>query len=361
MSLKASWQQYTLQFTFDAGTSRGVMRTRDTWVIRLWDAHHPGVSGYGEAGPLPGLSIDHRPDIGDTLDRVLKLLEGMAPPATPEEVYRLVQDLVPAEWPSIRFAVETALLDLVNGGSRIIIDKGVGKDTRIPINGLIWMGDKPFMLQQMESKLAAGFSCLKMKIGAIESRQEEQVLGAIRERRKARELTLRVDANGAFTPENALDHLHRLAAYDLHSIEQPIKPGQPEAMRKLCENSPLPIALDEELIGLHTTEQRAMLLERIRPFGIVLKPGLVGGLASTLEWIRLAEERDIAWWVTSALESNIGLNAIAQLTASLDPTMHQGLGTGQLYHNNFPSPMVIKQGSLQYDSGQPWDLSQLSV
>ncbi|MFA0964322.1 o-succinylbenzoate synthase [Roseivirga sp. BDSF3-8] len=359
MSLQASWKRYTLNFTFDAGTSRGVMRSRDTWILKVWREEEPYTYGLGEAGPLPGLSIDHRPDIESHLERLTRLMGQLAYPADEADALQVAASIVPDEWPSLRFAVETALLDLLHGGRRSILPGAFEAMPRVPINGLIWMGDKPFMLQQMEDKLAAGFTCLKMKIGAIDGAEEEDVLDAIRERLPASELILRVDANGAFSPDEAPERLKSLARYDLHSIEQPIKPGQRAILADLCQSSPVPVALDEELIGIHSKQERAELLDEVKPFGIVLKPSLVGGIAATREWIGLAEDRGITWWITSALESNIGLNAIAQLTASYKPVMHQGLGTGQLYDNNFPSPLVIRQGSLQYDKAVTWDLSQL--
>jgi L-alanine-DL-glutamate epimerase-like enolase superfamily enzyme len=214
------------------------------------------------------------------------------------------------------------------------------------------MGEKDFMLEQINEKFEQGFDCIKMKIGAIDFKQELELLTYIRERYSKDQITLRVDANGAFSPEEALAKLHELAEFDLHSIEQPIAAGNWEAMRKLCEATPLPIALDEELIGV---ENKGELLDAIRPQHIILKPTLLGGILETKEWITLAEERNIGWWMTSALESNIGLNAIAQLADSLGASIPQGLGTGKLYQNNLKSPLEIDQGHIRYNSQIVWE------
>ena len=217
------------------------------------------------------------------------------------------------------------------------------------------MGDKSFMLEQIDEKLDSGFKCIKMKIGAIDFESEIELLKSIRNRYSSDVIEIRVDANGAFRPEEALDKLHQLAEFDLHSIEQPIKQGQFDAMANLCSKTPLPIALDEELIGIHGRQDRIEMLDQISPQFIILKPSLVGGFASSDEWISLAKERDIGWWATSALESNIGLNAIYQWTLSKETSMYQGLGTGSLYTNNFESPLVIQNASLGFESSIDWE------
>ena len=268
--------------------------------------------------------------------------------------------LVPKDLPSIRFGLETALLDFQRGGRRVLFENGfaLGKKA-IPINGLVWMGDKHFMLEQINKKLEAGYDCIKLKIGAIDLDTEISLLKYIRQKFSKEAITLRVDANGAFSPGSALDILDKLSAFDIHSIEQPIKPGQFEQMRELCLHSPIPIALDEELIGVATTDDREKLLQEIQPQFIILKPTLVGGLHSAREWIGLAEKHGVGWWITSALESNIGLNAIAQFTAEWPTQMPQGLGTGQLYHNNIPSPLYIDNASLGYDLDGSWNLGHV--
>ncbi|MDP5061772.1 MAG: o-succinylbenzoate synthase, partial [Maribacter sp.] len=225
----------------------------------------------------------------------------------------------------------------------------------ISINGLVWMGDKEFMYRQIEEKLKDGFSCIKMKIGAIDFDTEIALLKSIRERYSKEAIELRVDANGAFSPQEALSKLETLSKLDLHSIEQPIKQGQAEEMKKLCSNTPLPIALDEELIGVVDVAKKQELLLSIKPQYIILKPSLVGGFAGSDEWISIAEKNNIEWWVTSALESNIGLNAIAQWTATLGNEMPQGLGTGSLFTNNMESPLEVNQGGLFYNSSKKWN------
>jgi L-alanine-DL-glutamate epimerase-like enolase superfamily enzyme len=245
------------------------------------------------------------------------------------------------------FGIETLARDIFNGGIGLIYESGfTRKEYSIPINGLIWMGDESFMLEQIEEKLADGFSTIKMKVGAIEWEKEHALLEQLRLRYSSKELTLRVDANGAFTPESALPILKQLSELEVHSIEQPIQAGQVSAMSELCKHSPIGIALDEELIGVHDCEEKEALLKKIAPPFIVLKPSLHGGMTGCSEWIRLAEENQIAWWMTSALESSIGLNAIAQFTATFKDLLPQGLGTGGLYTNNFESSLVVSKGQL---------------
>ena len=264
------------------------------------------------------------------------------------------------DWSSIRFGVETALLDLKNGGRRKICPGAFyeGKQS-IEINGLIWMGDKEAMYSRIEEKLTAGFRCVKLKIGAIDFNSELELLKSIRSRYGKDEIELRVDANGAFLPSEAMFKLDRLSRYDIHSIEQPIRQGQWREMEALCRNTPIPIALDEELIGINDPKLKEQMLDVINPQYIILKPALAGGLSGSAEWIDKAEKRNIGWWITSALESNVGLNAIAQWTAMLQSSIPQGLGTGQLYKNNIISPLVQKGSTIQYDPSLSWDLSSL--
>ena len=252
-----------------------------------------------------------------------------------------------ANEPSLLFGLETAFLDWQNGGKQQIFDSAFLRGERsIPINGLVWMGEESFMHQQIEQKLADGFSCIKMKVGAIDFETEINLLNSIRKRYSKEEITLRVDANGAFSLTEVDEKLQRLADLDIHSIEQPIAPAQIIEMRDLCARTPLPIALDEELIGVTTTTDRKQLLESIQPQFIILKPSLHGGLSGCLEWIELATAAGIPWWMTSALESNIGLNAVAQFTGMYDPSLPQGLGTGGLYETNFETRLVIRNGEL---------------
>ncbi|RDV14292.1 o-succinylbenzoate synthase [Pontibacter diazotrophicus] len=347
MSMNISYTPHTLQFKFNARTSRGAISEHKVYFVNLWQERAPETIGVGECAPLAGLSIDDRPDLEQKLQEVVQLVNGQQVQLQAEKP--LPEELQLQEWPALRFALETALLDLQHGGRRLLYDNAFSRgEAGIPINGLIWMGDSRFMQEQIEKKLKEGYSCLKLKIGGLDFVQELEILQSIREVANAQELTVRVDANGAFSPQEAYKKLERLARYELHSIEQPIRQGQHEAMAQLCAYTPVPIALDEELIGVQQPEEKVALLENINPQYIILKPTLVGGLAASAEWIELAEARDIGWWVTSALESNIGLNAISQFTANYDITMPQGLGTGQLYHNNIPSALQIEQGQLWY-------------
>jgi o-succinylbenzoate synthase len=350
----ASIQHHTLQFRFEAGTSRGTLKEKDTWYLKLFSDNH--LIGIGEAGPLKGLSIEPLDQMEIELERVCEQLIGMQIPESMEIAFEIAQDVSPDGFPSIRFAVETALLDVMHGGKKLIFDTPFywGKE-RIPINGLIWMGSEEFMQQQIHEKMVSGFDCIKMKIGAIDFETELKLLKSIRAQYSPNEITLRVDANGAFAPEEVISKLTQLAALDLHSIEQPIKAGQIKEMTKLCDATPLPIALDEELIGVNAYEDKLKLLKQIQPQYIILKPSLIGGIKSTLEWIKIAELMNTGWWMTSMLESNIGLNAICQLASYLKVKMPQGLGTGQLYHNNIASPISIDNGETFYDVEKEWE------
>jgi o-succinylbenzoate synthase len=353
IQMQFSYIKRTLQFRFEAGTSRGVLKTRDVYWIKVVDQSFPEVEGWGEAAPLVKLSIDDRPDFEQVLSQILNGLGQQTWSRVQEEILNQVSDRIPSDFPSIRFGVETALLDLVNGGQKkIFTTPFVENERAIPINGLIWMGDRDFMFQQIEQKLQEGFDCIKMKIGAIDFEQELSLLRYIRDRFSADQVTLRVDANGAFSPGEAMKKLEKLAEFNLHSIEQPIAAGQWQDMHRLCASTPLPIALDEELIG-ETDKER--LLDTIQPQYLIFKPSLIGGILETQKWIRLAEERNIGWWMTSALESNIGLNAIAQLTDTFAPEMPQGLGTGKLFYNNLDSPLEISRGKIYYRKALNWE------
>lgn len=348
MSLLLSFTPHTLRFKFEAGTSRGVLTTKDTYILTVRDHEFPEVYGVGEAGPLKGLSVDYGPGFEEALTKVTRNFNLRAHAIDGWEVEDILEEIVPPDFPSIRFGLETALLDFLNGGRRIYFENDFSRGIQpIAINGLIWMGTPGFMAEQIEAKLENGFRTLKMKVGAVDFEQECCLLEGIRSRFSKEDITLRVDANGAFSPAEALENLSRLAEYDLHSIEQPIRQGQPEAMAQLVRDAKLDIALDEELIGVSLKSDKVELLERIRPPYIILKPTLLGGFAHTREWIEIAGEMGIDWWVTSALESNIGLNAIAQFTAAFDNPLPQGLGTGQLYHNNFESGLLIENGYLR--------------
>lgn len=324
---RAEYSRYLLHFKEDAGTSRGVLKEKETFFVKVWDESCPEVFGMGECALFRGLSADDRKNYEEKLEEVCQRIEEVK-----------MEEL--EEWSSIRFGVEMALQDLAMGGCQLYFPSAFTEGRQaIEINGLIWMGDKSTMLQRIQQKLEAGFHCIKLKIGAIDFEAELSLLQYIRERFSCEKVELRVDANGAFAPEEAMSKLEALAAFDLHSIEQPIRQGQWKEMAHLCRETPIPIALDEELIGVYGRKKKLELLEKVQPQYIILKPALCGGFSGAREWIELAEKRGIGWWVTSALESNIGLNALAQWVATLGNPMPQGLGTGQLYTNNLWSPL----------------------
>lgn len=333
--IKATFQKYTLQFKRPAGTSRGVLTEKPTWLLTIEKDGHRGV---GECSQLPGLSIDDMADY----ERAKLLWVCQHITLGKEALWEQL-----GSYPSIQFGVEQAFLSLEAQEKDILFPSAFtqGKEA-IPINGLVWMGDKMFMQQQIKEKLAQGFRCIKMKIGAIDFATEYQLLKNIRLEYTPTDVELRVDANGAFSPLEALEKLQRLSDLQIHSIEQPIRAGQYEVMARLCETSPLPIALDEELIGIACPERKKEILQWIKPAYIILKPSLIGGYRGSEEWITLAEKEGIGWWVTSALEGNVGLSAIAQWTYTLGNSLPQGLGTGSLYINNFPTPLEVKKGAL---------------
>ncbi|MCF8388176.1 MAG: o-succinylbenzoate synthase [Bacteroidales bacterium] len=347
--MQASFKKYNLKFIRPAGTSRGVMHDRDVWFLMLKDrdGRHTGI---GEIAPLKNLSCDDRPGLEEKIREVCENIQDFQ--------YWIEEGL--KDFPSILFGLETALLDVRAEKSKILFpSEFTGGNVGIPINGLIWMGKVDFMKQQIRKKIDQGFRCIKLKIGAIDFDTEVDLIKMIRKEFAADELEVRVDANGAFSPEEASGKLERLAALQVHSIEQPIRQGQLDAMEKLCRNTPVPIALDEELIGINRVEEKKELLENTKPQYIILKPSLHGGIRGCKEWIDLAEKLEIGWWNTSALESNIGLNAIAQWTYSLGVDMPQGLGTGQLFSNNIPSPLEIRNAELFYNMQKKWDLMNI--
>jgi o-succinylbenzoate synthase len=346
---------YIFQFKFEAGTSRGVITTKRNFFVECSSPDLSGLKGYGEAGPLTGLSIDAIPEFEEHFHLLFRSLEGIRFSTQIDELLLQIKAAVPKQFPSMRFALETALLDLIHGGKRRILPNDFyDKGKAIAINGLVWMGEFNSMWQQIEEKLAAGYQCLKIKIGALDFDQECRLIERIRAQYSSAEITIRVDANGAFSSGEALEKLTRLSAHGIHSIEQPIQQGNISEMARLCAASPIPIALDEELIGIYNQEDKIRLLESIRPQYIIIKPTLLGGILSSREWIAAAENVGIGWWITSALEGNIGLNAVAQLASTYMPDMPQGLGTGQLYHNNIPSPLAISKGQLTYGLQDNW-------
>lgn len=343
--MKASYKKYILNFKQASGTSRGVLKTKETYFIII---EKDGKIGYGETGLFRGLSADDRPDYEVNLKWACNNVHlGLD---------TLLEELI--EFPSIQFGLEQAFLSIEsNDGFDLFPSKFTEGKESIPINGLIWMGDEKFMQDQISEKLAAGFSTIKMKIGAIDFETEIKLLSALREKHSYRDIVLRVDANGAFSPDNVLLKLNRLAMLGIHSIEQPIKQGQINEMKRICSKSPIPVALDEELIGVFKYEEKQMLLQNIKPQYIILKPSLIGGFKGTNEWIEIAESLNIKYWVTSALESNIGLNAISQYTYKLGLNLPQGLGTGGLFTNNMDSPLEVVDGSIRYNKNKPWKIN----
>ena len=368
---KIDISERTLHFKQPAGTSRGVYTTRHSYYLTLTSDEIPGVEGVGECATLPDLSCDAKPEYAVTLRQVCQMVEQMG---------RIPYDMIRA-YPSITFGLETAfasffdaakkLLEIVpaegasssemlkqKGGSVPagmenlvdLYDSPFGRgEEGITINGLVWMGTYEEMLARLEEKLQAGFHCVKLKIGAIDFFKELNLIKRIRDVYTKEQVELRVDANGGFLPENAMSQLEALAKYDIHSIEQPIKQHQWPKMAQLCRETPLPIALDEELIGVNVRSMKEALLDTIRPQYIILKPSLHGGIYGCNEWIQLADQRGIGSWITSALESNIGLNAIAHYAAKVygpNVQMPQGLGTGQLFTDNIPMPLEIRGDQL---------------
>lgn len=336
MRYKISITPRTLHFKQPAGTSRGVYNTRKSWFVEIEDSERPGCKGVGECAPLPDLSCDARPEYEKTLESVCRMIE-----LTGNVNYDMLRP-----YPSILFGIETAMTDLQNGGNGLLFDTPFTRSEEgITINGLVWMGSHDEMLARLESKMKAGFHCVKLKIGAIEFDSELDLIRHIRQAFTKEQIELRVDANGGFTFEDAPSRLDQLARYDIHSIEQPIRQHQWARMAQLCAISPIPIALDEELIGVNMPGMKQELLDTIRPQYIILKPSLHGGIRGTREWIDMAHQRGIGSWITSALESNVGLNAVAQLAADVygpNISMPQGLGTGMLFTDNIEMPLEIR-------------------
>jgi o-succinylbenzoate synthase len=343
--MKAKYQSYTLNFKRPSGTSRGVMTIKETWFLYLEDN---GKIGIGECGLLKGLSVDDRKGYKEKMDWVCS------------HMYLGKEALLTElrEWPSIQFGLEMAYTSLRSDNPFVLFPSAFTEGTgHIAINGLVWMGDVDFMRMQIKDKIEEGFNCIKLKIGALDFETELNIIKGLRKEYSITDIEIRVDANGAFNPKEALHKLKRLSEFDIHSIEQPIQVKQLDDMARLCEVSPVPIALDEELIGVFTSAEKEVLLQTVNPQYIILKPSLVGGFSGSSAWIEIAEKFGVKWWVTSALESNIGLNAIAQWTYTLGNLMPQGLGTGGLFTNNFDSPMTIKNGTLRYDMKQKWNFN----
>ena len=333
--MTAKYYRYFLEFKRPGGTSRGVLHEKETFILEIFQDDKKGV---GECAVFRGLSFDDRPDYEEKLQWLCENIN--------QNSQFLIEEL--KEFPSIWFGYEQAVLNLKNG--RNLYFPGEFTDGKKPmiINGLIWMGDIDFMQEQIQEKLEEGFHCIKLKIG-VNWNSEHEILHKLRQKFPENQLELRVDANGGFSKEEARIVLKQLSELNIHSIEQPIKAGNWSEMAELCAETPTPIALDEELIGVIDFNEKQKLLEKIKPQYIILKPALVGGFSGCDEWISLAENKNIGWWITSALESNIGLNAIAQYTSTKNNGMPQGLGTGGLYTNNFDSYLKLNGDKLYFN------------
>lgn len=332
--MEATYLQYLLQFKRPSGTSRGVLLDKETFILTISEE---GKKGVGECAIFRGLSFDDRPDYEEKLKWLCENIN--------QDSVLLKEEL--KEFPSLWFGYEQAIQNLKYGGSLYFPSEFTEGKSAITINGLIWMGDAAYMEEQIQEKLEKGFHCIKLKIG-VDWKSEHVILQKLREKFSKDQLELRVDANGGFRKEEAVVVLQQLADLHIHSIEQPIKAGNWDDMAELCAKTPTPIALDEELIGIIDPEKKKQLLEQIKPQYIILKPALVGGFSGSDEWISLAEKQNIGWWITSALESNIGLNAIAQYTFTKKNPMPQGLGTGALFVNNFESGLELKNELLWF-------------
>ena len=339
--MKINITERILHFKQPAGTSRGVYTERKIWLVEMKEGERKGI---GECAPLPQLSCDDIPHYAETLRMFCDQIE-----QTGVIDYQALRP-----YPSMLFGLESAWAQLHVNGSAKLFDTPFGRgEEGITINGLVWMGTFEEMYQRIEEKIQAGFHCVKLKIGAIDWEREISLIKFIRQHFTKEQIELRVDANGGFTPQEAMRKLEQLATYDIHSIEQPIKQHQWKEMARLCHETPLPIALDEELIGINDTTSKIELLDTIHPQYIILKPSLHGGMHGSEEWIKLAQERSIGSWITSALESNIGLNAIAHFAAKVygpHISMPQGLGTGQLFTDNIPMPIEIRGEKLYFNA-----------
>lgn len=343
--IRADYCRYDLQFKEPATTSRETMNTKCTYYIKVYDDQNPERFGIGECALFRGLSCDDRSDYEARLKEACRDIGKYTEGDT--------ADL--ADFPSVRFGVETAVNDYLNGGERTVFPGAwrSGKKT-LTINGLVWMGNHEEMFKRLQRKLQEGFSCVKFKIGGIDFDDELSLITGVRERFTPDMLEIRLDANGAFSAIDVMSRLERLSTFDIHSIEQPIMAGQWTDMARLCKESPVDIALDEELIGINNLPDKELMLSTIVPQYIILKPALCGGFSGGREWIDTAERLGIGWWITSALESNIGLNAIAQWADSLNVSMPQGLGTGELFTNNIQSPVSREGQKLMYDLTNDW-------
>lgn len=344
--MRLEFAPYLLKFKEPGGTSRGILTEKPTFFIKIYDEKNPERFGIGEAAVFPGLSPEAD---GNYVWKLTELMANVALGRT--------TDLT--RHSSIQFGFEQALLDFSNGCKGVYYPSiFTTREETIEINGLIWMGDFETMIQRIETKIKEGFKCIKLKIGAINWNKEVEMIRYIRKQYNDNELMIRVDANGGFPFEDCIEKLAELHDLGVHSIEQPIKAGAPEKMEELCKESKLPIALDEELIGKGTLEEKQALLRKIKPQYLILKPALCGGLTGAVEWIEESENLGVKWWITSALESNVGLNALAQFTSYVKAKGPQGLGTGGLFTNNFQVPIYLNKDQLEFLPKDKFDYSQ---
>lgn len=336
-----------LKFKFEAGTSKAILQSKKSYFLKVGSPYLSGVTGVGEFGPLSWLSPDYTLNLESFVEQLPKQIDSL------NDVDAYVAR-IPPHYPGLKFAIETALLDLRNGGKKEIFKTEFqkGQDS-IYINGLVWMGTPHFMDGQAEELVLRGFKSLKFKVGALDFDQEFEFLSHIRS--KYPDIEIRLDANGAFSPDTALAKLEKLAGLGIHSIEQPIATGQRRELTRIVKKSPIPVALDEELISAFRWTDRVRMLDSIKPAYCIFKPTLLGGFFETNQWISLCESKGIGWWITSMLESNIGLNAIAQYAATHKPELPQGLGTGSLYTNNVRSPLYLEGPFLKYDPIESWE------
>lgn len=362
--LKCRVYPQTFKFSFAAATSKSDLIDRKSWFPVISDGDNFGI---GECAPMPNFSIDWRDDFEDKLFSTCAAIQSLDYADLSEEY--IYQNLGLEQFPSIVFGFETAIKDLKNGGDRVIFRNSfVDQQRPIPINGLIWMSEVETMWQEINQKINLGFRCIKIKVGSrkVSFDEELSLLKKIRQNWGSDEITIRLDANGAFSSLEAQSKLEQLARFDIDSIEQPLKVRDPYIV-ELCKISPISIVLDEELTTFEAMRvdnpelDRRAFLQAISPQAIVIKPSLHGGLKASIEWIRAAEACNISWWLTSFLESNIGLNAIAQLaTEYSDPLKIHGLGTGQIFSNNISSPLKVESASLHYNKNLQWDLSSIN-
>lgn len=348
MSHSAHFSFHRLCYKRPIPTSRGELTSMPTFFLRLSRRQTPEKAGWGECAPIPLLSVDDRPDYQSKVQMICQQINAGAAP----------DSLDLDETPSVAFGLEMALLDLENGGRQRLFASDFLRGKPLATHGLIWMDTIDGVLKQVETKLEQGYRVLKMKVGALPLQQEYGILQAVRRYHAERDVEIRLDANGAFSPEDALDVLHEFAAFDIAFLEQPIRAGQWDAMAAICARSPIAIGLDEELIGVSAALRRS-LLDQIRPQHVILKPRLLGGFSACEGWMRVAEETGCTWWINSLLESNVGLNALCQWTAHWDDRRIHGLGTGQLYRNNIPSPLYLDGAMLRFSQDGAWDFTQI--